>query len=207
MLERAGNFALPQGEAAITCFPIVEAPLGDLTGYIQTNTMAMTDGHLFFDHVLFAEGRRPAIDPFISVTRVGRQTQSTLGKEVGRTITAFLKEVETYHNFASFGAELGEHIKSALAKEEQLIQLFDETSLDTVPPTVQITLFAIIWGGLWHDKSLEKVRQGIQNLIFSYDTQPGVKKSVDALVEDSETLEVFLARIKNFDLARNLLVS
>lgn len=212
LLERAGNFVLPQssltraqGEAAITCLPIVEAPLGDLTGYIQTNTMAMTDGHLFFDHILFAEGRRPAIDPFISVTRVGRQTQSPLGREVGRTITAFLKEVETYHNFASFGAELGEHIKSALVKEAQLIQLFDETSLDTVPPSVQITLFAIIWSELWRDEKLEKVRQGIQKLILSYDTQTGVKKSIDSLVEDSGTLEVFLARVRHLDSVRNLL--
>lgn len=204
LLERAGNFILAQGEAAITCLPIVEAPLGDLTGYIQTNTMAMTDGHLFFDHILFAEGRRPAIDPFISVTRVGRQTQSPLGREVGQTITTFLKEVETYHNFASFGAELGEHIKSALAKEEQFVQLFDETSLDSVPPTVQITLFAIIWSGLWRDEKLEKVRQGIQKLILSYDTQAGIKKSIDALVEDSENLEVFLARVKNLDIVRNL---
>lgn len=213
LLERAGNFILPQssqtrarGEAAITCLPIVEAPLGDLTGYIQTNTMAMTDGHLFFDHVLFTEGRRPAIDPFVSVTRVGRQTQSPLGREVGQTITTFLKEVETYHNFASFGAELGEHIKSALVKEGQLIQLFDETSLDTVPPSVQITLFAIIWSELWRDEKLEKVRQGIQKLILSYDAQMGVKKSIDSLVEDSGTLEVFLARVKHLDIARNLLV-
>lgn len=206
LLERAGNFVLPEGEAAITCLPIVEAPLGDLTGYIQTNTMAMTDGHLFFDHVLFAEGRRPAIDPFISVTRVGRQTQSPLSREVGQILTSFLKEVETYHNFASFGAELGEHIKSALAKEEQLIQLFDETSLDTVPPSVQITLFAIIWSELWRDEKLGKVKQGVQKLILSYDTQTSVKKTIDALVEDSENLAVFLARVKNLDVVRNLLV-
>lgn len=219
LMERAGNFVTPQEEvaspdlqsgrgsppheAAITCLPIVEAPLGDITGYIQTNTMAMTDGHIFFDHILFAEGRRPAIDPFLSVTRVGRQTQSFLGREVARVLLAFLKEVQAYHNFASFGAELGEHIRLALNKEEQILQLFDETPHDTIPHHLQLFIFGIIWSGLWREKIKADVRGAIDSLILRYDSEEMIRRAIDTFVESCGTLEELLTRVKDFDIAKN----
>jgi F-type H+-transporting ATPase subunit alpha len=203
LMERAGNFATSQGEAAITCLPIVEAPLGDITVYIQTNTMAMTDGHIFFDHILFAEGRRPAIDPFLSVTRVGRQTQSSLGREVARILLAFLKEVQAYHNFASFGAELGEHIRSALAKEEQILQLFDETPHDTIPHYLQLLIFGIIWSGLWREKVKADTRGAIDSLILRYESEELIRRAIDTFIGGCGTLEELLTRVKDFDIARN----
>ena len=86
LLERSGNFVIKKDgnemDVAITCLPAAETIQGDLTGYIQTNLMSMTDGHIYFDNELFFKGRRPAINPFISVTRVGYQTQTSLRKEM-----------------------------------------------------------------------------------------------------------------------------
>ena len=90
LLERGGNFITEKGERAITCLPVVETAQGDLSGYIQTNLMSMTDGHLYFDSDMFTKGQRPAINPFLSVTRVGRQTQTPVQRQINREVLNFL---------------------------------------------------------------------------------------------------------------------
>ena len=200
LLERAGNFIHKEkGETSITCLPVVEAPQGDMTGYIQTNIMSMTDGHLFFDHRLFAEGRRPAIDPFVSVTRVGRQTQSHLKQQIARELTSFLRNVEKMHTFKSFGAEMSEQIKRALEKEDRIIQFFDQTAYDTIPSSIQIVLFALIWSDIWREKSKSDIRFMIQKIIFMSETKPEIRKRADDFVAGSEGLDALLVRIKDFD--------
>ena len=200
LLERAGNFIHKEkGESSITCLPIVEAPQGDMAGYIQTNIMSMTDGHLFFDHNLFVEGRRPAIDPFISVTRVGRQTQSRLKQEIARELTGFLRTVEKLHTFKSFGAEMSDQIKRALEKEERIIQFFDQTAYDSIPSGVQIVLFALAWSDMWRDKSKSDIRFMIQKIIFTSETKPDIHKRIDDFVAGCDSIDSLLKSIRNFD--------
>ena len=200
LLERAGNFIHKEkGEASITCLPVVEAPQGDMTGYIQTNIMSMTDGHLFFDHRLFAEGRRPAIDPFISVTRVGKQTQSHLKQQIARELTSFLRSMDKIHTFKSFGAEMSEQIRRALEKEERIIQFFDQTAYDMINSSIQVVLFALVWSDAWREKSKSDIRFLIQKIIFVSETKPEMKKRADDFVAGSDTLDSLLARIKDFD--------
>lgn len=200
LLERAGNFQTSKGEFAITCLTAVEAPYGDVTGYIQTNAMSMTDGHLFFDHNLFAEGRRPAIDPFLSVTRVGRQTQSHLKQQIGRTLMAFFRRVQKMHNFANFGAELNDRAKEELQKETRLMEFFDETPYDTVPPNIQILLFGLLWSDQWKSKSQQGVRLGVQKAISLYETKQEVRKQIDYFVAGCHNLDILLERVKDFDI-------
>ena len=89
LLERAGTFKHPEyGETSITCLPIVETQEGDLSGYIVSNLMSITDGHLFFDSNVFAEGRRPAVNIPLSVTRVGKQTQDKISKDINRELSS-----------------------------------------------------------------------------------------------------------------------
>lgn len=200
LLERAGNFIHKEkGEASITCLPVAEAPQGDMTGYIQTNIMSMTDGHLFFDHRLFAEGRRPAIDPFISVTRVGRQTQSVLKQQIARELMSFMRNMEKIHTFKSFGAEMSEQIRRALEKEERLIQFFDQTAYDTMFPGIQIILFALVWSDLWREKSKSDIRFLIQKIIFMSETKTEIYKRVNDFIAGVDSIDVLLARIKDFD--------
>ena len=95
LIERAGNYK----KGSITCLPVAEAVLGDLSGYIQTNLMSMTDGHIFFDIDLYNQGRRPAVNPFLSVTRSGHQVQTFLQQDLGRKLTSFLVEYEKMKEF------------------------------------------------------------------------------------------------------------
>lgn len=184
LLERAGNFITKNGESSITCLPVVETTQGDLSGYIQTNTMSMTDGHIYFDSDLFAKGRRPAINPFLSVTRVGHQTQSKIKREINRELTSFLTLFEKMQGFVHFGAELSETIKTTFSTGERIFAFFEQTAHNVIPANLGTFLFCLIWAGVFNDKGLEEMKKEIQNLIKAYENEE-VRKKIDKLVEEA----------------------
>lgn len=165
LMERAGNFLHASGKnVSITCLPVAETVEADLTGYISTNLMSMTDGHIFFDSNAFYNGRRPAINVSLSVTRVGRQTQTPLRMEIGREIMSFLTTYEHLQNYSHFGAELSQKVKDTLKKGDMLYKLFDQHYNVLVPESVQIVMFGLIWANvLDHEEeySLDQIRQAL----------------------------------------------
>lgn len=191
LLERAGNFM----QAAITCLPVVETTQGDLTGYIQTNLMSMTDGHVYFDADLFAAGRRPAINPFVSVTRVGHQTQSKLVREISQMTIEALADYDKTQAFVRFGAELSDNSRQILALGERLLKFFDQPADLIVPVNIQIVMWAMLWQGLGNEIKIEKVcekyaidtafRTQINNLLINSD---GTKSLFSNLSTVSEKL-------------------
>jgi F-type H+-transporting ATPase subunit alpha len=181
LLERAGNFITSGGTFAITCLPVAETAQGDLSGFIQTNLMSMTDGHLYFDSNLFAQGRRPPINPFLSVTRVGRQTQSQLKHGIGREIISFLNLFEKMQNFIHFGAELSQNIKTTIETGNRLLKFFNQPMSKTIPTNVQILLFSLIWNDVWDVKIVEELDKYIDLLIYKYNNNAMVKEKIDAL--------------------------
>ncbi len=195
LLERAGNFGKKNGETAITCLPVVETVQGDITGYIQTNLMSMTDGHIYFDVDLFAKGRRPAVNSFLSVTRVGRQTQTNLRRTINRELTSFLTLRERIENFAHFGAETSSTIKNTLLTGDQITAFFDQTSEVVLEVNLQIFLFALIWFGVWKDKTPDQLKQNMSNIIIAYETKPEFKKQITQVIEKEESLNSLLTVI------------
>ncbi len=183
LLERAGNFITSGGTYSITCLPVAETTQGDLSGYIQTNLMSSTDGHLFFDSNLFAQGRRPPINPFLSVTRVGRQTQTRVRHDVGREIISFLNLFEKMQNFIHFGAELGQNIKTTIETGNKLLKFFNQPMHQTIPTNIQVLLFALIWNDVWDKSVIDDLDKYVNLLVKKYNTNPEVKKRVDSLVE------------------------
>lgn len=181
LLERAGNFKTPKGTFAITCLPVAETAQGDLSGFIPTNLMSMTDGHLYFDSNLFAQGRRPPINPFLSVTRVGRQTQSRLKHDIGREIISFLNLFEKMQNFIHFGAELNQNIKTTIETGNKLLRFFNQPMSKTIPANVQVLLFSLIWNDVWDSKIIENLEEYIEILVDKYNKNKLVKERVDAL--------------------------
>jgi F-type H+-transporting ATPase subunit alpha len=147
LLERAGNFLVNDNPVSITCLPAAESPQGDITGYIQTNLMSMTDGHIYFDAELFFKGRRPAINPFLSVTRVGHQTQSKLQKDIRQKILDLFSRYEKTVGFQRFGAELGENSRQIIALGEKIYRFLDQPLGLAVPANLQMFLLAKLWQG------------------------------------------------------------
>lgn len=146
LLERSGNFSHPKkGEVSITCLPLVETIEGDMTGYIVTNIMGMTDGHILFDSNEYYNGRRPAINISLSVTRVGRQTQSSLNRTITRELMSMLTLYDKMKNLSHFGAELTENVKNILSTGDKIYAFFDQPYTLVIPQDVQVILFGLLW--------------------------------------------------------------
>src|SRR5215469_14469040 len=152
LLERAGNFVLANGsEHAITCLPVVESVEGDIAGFIQTNLMSMTDGHIYFDVDMFAKGNRPAINPFLSVSRVGRQTQSPLRLTLNRELISFLTLHRKLESYSHFSTEAGPEVKRTLAVAERITAFFTQGPTEVKNLDLQIVIFCLLWSDYWQD--------------------------------------------------------
>ncbi len=192
LMERAGNFITPAGERSITCLPVIEAAHGDITSYISTNTISMTDGHLFFDYNLYVAGHRPAINPFLSVTRVGRQIQSPIAKEINQLLTGFLSSARQLETVTSFGAEFNEHLKITLEKQRNVYLLFNQTAHEIIAPPVQLYLFCLIWTERWKNAPAEEVEKELHVLSDRYATEKSFRKQIDTLVAKASSLNSLL---------------
>lgn len=174
LLERGGNFKINKGEASITCLPVVETVENDLS-YIVTNLMGMTDGHIFLDSDLYYKGRRPAVNIAISVTRVGRQAQTDLQKEISRELTALLTNYDKMQSLSHFGAELSESAKQILDLGDKIYSFFDQDYSVIVPVPLQAFLIALIWSKYFYGNPPSLVKD-IRDKIRIHYENPEVKK-------------------------------
>ena len=191
LLERAGNFT----KGSITCFPVAESILGDLSGYIQTNLMSITDGHIFFDSELAGLGRRPAINPFLSVTRVGQQAQTQLLRDLSRELSSFLITLEKLRDFIHFGAELSEDILQKLKLGDRVLEFFNQP-VDVVPINMSILVIGMLWIGSWRDQKVTDMRSKIKKMIEEYNVNSGFKKSIDDIIAKTTTFKDLLNKLR-----------
>lgn len=165
LLERAGNFKHPTaGAVSITCLPVIEIVEGDFTGYVSTNVMGITDGHIYLDSNIYYQGMRPAVNIPLSVTRVGRQTLDKLSREVNKNLTAFLTNYDKLQNLAHFGQELTEDVKRNLRLGELVYKFFNQSYHETVPVPIQLILLSLILQNVIENKDmLDRVKKGLIN--------------------------------------------
>lgn len=195
LLERAGNFVHETGQVSITALPVAETTEGDLSGYIQTNLMSMTDGHIYFDSDLFKKGRRPAINPFLSVTRVGRQTQSAVEREINRELISFLTLLDRTERFVHFGAELSQTLKNTLSMGQKIIAFFYYSSERLVSGNLQVFLFCLLWSGLWQDASSKDMISDMDTMIHLYQTNENLVVEIEKLVGKAKSFNELLGII------------
>jgi F-type H+-transporting ATPase subunit alpha len=191
LLERAGSFE----KATITALPVAESAMGDLSGYIQTNLMAMTDGHIFFDIDRYNRGMRPAINPFLSVTRVGMQAQSPLVRDLNRQVSSFLVQMETLREFMHFGAELSESLKRTLNLGIRIDQFFLQGQLAIVPVNAAIFLLAAIWGGYAKEVDRDKLQTEYDKVLLKYSEVAQFSQFVDGLVIGTPSFSELVEKI------------
>lgn len=197
LLERAGCIANPQENAekktaSITCLPIAETNENDLTDYITSNLISITDGHLLFDTELFQLGRRPSINPSISVTRVGKQTQSALERELTRMLTTFFNRYEKTKSMTHFAAELTPESQKMLRRGNQLWAFLTETSDEITPKAVQVIFVAIIWHGWFvnvRSKSLISYRDALTRQYYADEKVSQLLNEISSAESWKELLE------------------
>ena len=194
LLERAGNIKRKkqaqneeEEEISITALPVAETLENDLSGYIQTNLMAMTDGHIFFDANEFKKGKRPAINAFLSVSRVGNQTKSSLERDLSGWIRKKMDEYQKLLEIVQFGAELPTEIQENIEFGERLNFLFNQEAETMIPQKTQLLLIGLLLSNFWKNKSLKEMKIEINKLLENN------KKGT--LLEIKEKVE----EIKDFD--------
>ncbi|MDC0449025.1 F0F1 ATP synthase subunit alpha [bacterium] len=197
LLERAGNFKTEKGANSITCLPVADTVESDISGYIQTNLMSITDGHIYFDQDLFEKGRRPAVNYFLSVTRVGRQTQSRIHWGVNRELSSFLTLYDKTQQFIHFGAELNDGIRSTLATGDRIFELFNQPMGIIIPVNVQIFFFCLLWSGVLGDISVEKSNELLNKIIQKHNVSEEFQKYVRGYVEESKDFNMLLGKISS----------
>ncbi len=200
LLERAGAFRLANGkQATITCLPVAQSVFGDITGYITTNLMSMTDGHLYLDTEIFDEGRRPAVNPFLSVTRVGHETQSPLLRDISREVTSFLITYRRAQEFSHFGSEVSIAVRETLARGQLIYSLFDQSSEILLPVEFSAFILAHIWAGSFKsidsDAFKKKIVDGVQRLT----SDKAFKTSFDSIVQ-VPNFKTLIAQVSNLPL-------
>lgn len=197
LLERAGNFKHEKtGDVAISCLPVVEIVEGDLTSYVSTNIMGITDGHIYFDSNMYYKGMRPAVNIPLSVTRVGRQTLNKLNREINKELTAFLSDYDKLLNLSHFGQELTEDVKKKLARGDLVYEFFKQPYQLTIPAVVQIVIVSLIMQDvIITKKSMEDARSKLSNAY----TNPQVQELFTEITKTSDAKEFDANVLKNKD--------
>jgi F-type H+-transporting ATPase subunit alpha len=195
LLERAGSFKYDdKGNASITVFPIAESVDSSLASYIVSNLISITDGHLLFDQSLFQEGRRPAISPSLSVTRVGKQTQSIAQRELTQRLLAFLTEYDRIKKYTHFGSELSDEIHNLLEQGSQLINLLNQSTLESVSTVVQMIVATAIINGTLKGVKPELIRPLVSKLA---EIESKEKKSWLESAKDAKSLKELMKLVED----------
>ncbi len=144
LLERAVKLSDELGGGSLTALPVIETQAGDVSAYIPTNVISITDGQIFLTSELFFSGIRPAINVGISVSRVGGKAQVKAMRQVAGRLKLDLAQYRELQAFAQFGSDLDEVTKRTLARGERMVQLLNQGRFDPMPVEEQV---AVIFAG------------------------------------------------------------
>ncbi len=145
LLERAAKLSDANGGGSLTALPIIETQAGDVSAYIPTNVISITDGQIFLETELFHEGVRPAVNPGISVSRVGGNAQIKAMKKVAGTLKLVYSQYRELQSFAQFGSDLDEDTKARLEKGARIVEVLKQNRGTPIPVEKQVAIiFAVI---------------------------------------------------------------
>ena len=159
LLERAARLAPEYGGGSITALPIIETQAGDVSAYIPTNVISITDGQIFLETELFHAGIMPAVNPGISVSRVGGNAQIKAMKKVAGTLKLVYSQYRELQSFAQFGSDLDADTKARLAKGERIVQILKQDKNTHVPVEKQVVIIFAVTGGYLDRVDVEDVRR------------------------------------------------
>ena len=140
LLERAARVAPEYGGGSMTALPIIETQAGDVSAYIPTNVISITDGQIYLESELFHSGIRPAINPGISVSRVGGSAQIKAMKKVAGTLKLIYSQYRELQSFAQFGSDLDADTKARLAQGERIVEVLKQNRSAPVPVEKQVAI-------------------------------------------------------------------
>lgn len=158
LLERSAKLSDALGAGSLTALPIIETQAGDISAYIPTNVISITDGQIFLETDLFYQGVRPAISAGLSVSRVGGAAQTKAVKAVGSHLKLGLSQFRELASFAQFGSDLDEATKSQIDRGQRLTELLKQPQYQPMSIWEQYVSIAAVTRGMFDAVSVDKIK-------------------------------------------------
>jgi F-type H+-transporting ATPase subunit alpha len=158
LLERAAKLSPEHGGGSLTALPIIETQLGDLTAYVPTNVISITDGQIYLESDLFHAGIRPAVNVGLSVSRVGGAAQTRVMKQVAGRLRLDLAQYRDLAAFAQFGSELDRATRFQLERGQRATEVLKQPQFQPMPLEQQVTIVYAVTRGYLDDVPVERVR-------------------------------------------------
>ena len=200
LLERAAKLSDAKGGGSLTALPIIETQAGDVSAYIPTNVISITDGQIFLETELFHAGIRPAVNPGISVSRVGGNAQIKAMKKVAGTLKLIYSQYRELQGFAQFGSDLDADTKARLAQGERIVEVLKQDRNSPVAVEKQVAILYATIHGYLKEVAVSDIAEYEQHLYDYLDenvTAAGVMETIrttgDLKPETEEQLKQVLA--------------
>ena len=198
LLERAAQMAPEHGGGSLTALPIIETQAGDVSAYIPTNVISITDGQIYLESELFHAGIMPAVNPGISVSRVGGDAQIKAMKKVSGSLKLIYSQYRELQSFAQFGSDLDKDTKARLEQGARIVEVLKQDRSAPVEVAHQVCVFYAAIGGYLENVPVEQVR-AYETGLYPYvdDHCPGVLANIRSTgmlsAEDEAVLQQTLA--------------
>ncbi len=165
LLERAARLNSEYGGGSLTALPIIETQAGDVSAYIPTNVISITDGQIFLETELFNSGVRPAVNPGISVSRVGGNAQIKAMKKVAGTLKLDYSQYRELQSFSQFGSDLDQDTKNRLAKGERIVEVLKQDQNSPLEVEEQVVIIYAVVNNFLAAIPLPKIKQYQKDLL------------------------------------------
>ncbi len=172
LLERAAKLDDEHGGGSLTALPVIETQAGDVSAYIPTNVISITDGQIFLETELFHSGVMPAVNPGISVSRVGGNAQIKAMKKVAGTLKLIYSQYRELQSFAQFGSDLDADTKARLEQGARIVEVLKQNQNSPVPVEKQVAILYAVVNGILGRVEVEDVRSYEAGLFTYLDTDP-----------------------------------
>jgi len=159
LLERSARVNEKNGNGSLTALPIVETQAGDVSAYIPTNVISITDGQIYLETDLFYQGVRPAISVGLSVSRVGSAAQIKAIKQVAGKVKGELAQFRELAAFAQFGSDLDAGTKAKLDRGSRIVELFKQRQYNPLPIEEQVAVLWAIQNGHMDDVPVDRIKE------------------------------------------------
>jgi len=171
LLERAARVGEKYGNGSVTALPIIETQAGDVSAYIPTNVISITDGQIYLETDLFYQGMRPAISVGLSVSRVGSAAQLKAMKQVAGQLKGDLAQFRELAAFAQFGSELDAKTQAQIDRGKRIMELFKQAQYNPIPVEIQVVVLWTIQNGYLDDVPVERVKEFQRKLTEALSTR------------------------------------
>ena len=190
LLERAARLAPEYGGGSLTALPIIETQAGDVSAYIPTNVISITDGQIFLESELFHSGVMPAVNPGISVSRVGGNAQIKAMKKVAGSLKLIYSQYRELQSFAQFGSDLDADTKARLAQGERIVAVLKQDRNSPIPVEKQVCILYAVTKDYLKEVAVEDVKEYEKGL-YEYMDAHGAEvlsaiRTTGKLEEDAE---------------------